>query len=125
MSFPMNISTKAAIDRRSFLRGVGATLALPLLEAMTPAFATAAPAPRRRMICIMTPLGIHAENLFPQDTGRAYTPSPYLQPLQSLREKFTVFSGLSHPDVESGHDSERSFLTAAPHPGAPGVRHSV
>src|SRR4051794_22696757 len=125
MSFPMNISTKTAIDRRSFLRGVGITLALPMLEAMRPAFAAAAPAPRRRMICIMTPLGIHAENLFPKDTGKGYTPSPYLEALQPLRDKFTVFSGLSHPDVESGHDSERSFLTAAPRPSSPGFRNSV
>src|SRR4051812_18776153 len=121
----MNISTNHALDRRAFLRAGGIALALPLLEAMTPVFAAAAPAAKRRMICIMTPLGIHAENLFPQDTGAGYTPSLYLQGLQPLRNKFTVFSGLSHPDVDAGHDSERSFLTAAPHPGAPGFRNSV
>ncbi len=120
----MNIPAHA-VDRRAFLRATGIALALPWLEAMTPAFAASAPASKRRMICIMTPLGIHAENFFPQQTGRAYTASPYLKALEPLREQFTVFSGLSHPDVDAGHDSERSFLTAAPHPGQPGFRNTV
>ena len=114
------------LSRRSFLRGSGVALAMPLLEAMKlPVQAAALNPNRRRMVAIMTPLGIHSENLFPTDTGKNYTPSPYLLPLQSLRDKFTVFSGLSHPDVDGGHDAERSFLTAAPHPGQPSFRNGV
>ncbi len=114
------------LSRRSFLRGTGVTLAIPLLEAMRlPAKAAALNPQRRRMVAIMTPLGIHSENLFPTDTGRNYTPSPYLLPLQGLRDKFSVFSGLSHPGVDGGHDAERSFLTAAPHPGQPSFRNGV
>ena len=114
------------LSRRSFLRGTGVALAMPLLEAMRlPLNAAALNPQRRRMVAIMTPLGIHSENLFPTDTGRNYTPSPYLQPLQNLRDKFSVFSGLSHPDVDGGHDSERSFLTAAPHPGQASFRNGV
>ena len=121
----MNISVKRALDRRTFLRTGGIALALPWLEAMSPAFGASVPAVRRRMICIMTPLGIHAENFFPAQTGRGYPASPYLKLLEPLRDDFTVFSGLSHPDVDAGHDSERSFLTAAPHPGRPGFRNTV
>lgn len=120
----MHISTRRAVDRRTFLHAGGVALALPWLDAMTPAFAAAA-APKRRMVCIMTPLGLHTENLFPQQTGRGYTASRYLQPLDPLREKFTVFSGLSHPGVDGGHASEHSFLTAAPHPLLPSFRNTV
>ena len=114
------------ISRRDFLRATGVALALPLLEAMRlPANAAAGPDARRRMVAIMTPLGIHAENLFPSEAGRGYTAPLYLQPLEPLRGDFTVFSGLSHPDVDGGHDSERSFLTASPHPSLPGFRNTV
>lgn len=77
------------------------------------------------MVCVMTPLGIHAENLFPQQTGRGYAATRYLQALEPVRGQFTVFSGLSHPGVDGGHQSERSFLTAAPHPLLPGFRNTV
>ncbi|MEY4483760.1 MAG: hypothetical protein RL693_1212, partial [Verrucomicrobiota bacterium] len=122
----MNIPRFSALSRRTFLRGLGVSLSLPLLEAMRlPASAAALNPQRRRMVAIMTPLGIHSENLFPTETGRNYTPSPYLKPLEALRNQFTVFSGLSHPDVDGGHDAERSFLTAAPHPSQPSFRNSV
>lgn len=122
----MNIPRYSALSRRTFLRGLGVSLSLPLLEAMRlPASAAAVNPQRRRMVAIMTPLGIHAENLFPTETGRNYTPSPYLKPLEALRDQFTVFSGLSHPDVDGGHNAERSFLTAAPHPSQPSFRNSV
>ena len=115
------------ITRRALLKGVGVGLALPFLEAVEGAL----PSPgglnrgRRRMVCIMTPLGVHAENLFPKDAGRDYELSPYLAEIKDLRGQLTVFSGLSHPEVDGGHDSERSFLTAAPHPGQPSFRNSI
>src|SRR5205814_7410494 len=72
--------------------------------------------PKRRMICICTPLGLHPPNLFPEKPGKDYELTPYLEVLQDFREDFTVMSGLSHPDVGASHDSIFSFLTAAPHP---------
>jgi hypothetical protein len=111
-------------SRRSMLRGTGVALALPWLEAMT-TFASASAPPKRRMVCIMTPLGMHRENFFPAGTGRGYASSLYLRPLEPLREQFTIFSGLSHPGVDGGHESEHSFLTAAPHPAQPGFRNTV
>jgi len=101
------------LSRRTFLRAAGVSLALPLLSPR--AFAAPAAAPRR-MVLICTPLGLHTPNLFPEATGRDYTSTPYLDVLKDFRGDLTVVSGLSHPDVESGHDSGFSFLTAAPHP---------
>ncbi len=68
------------------------------------------------MVCINTPLGLHPPFFFPEKTGRDYKLSPYLEVLKEFRGEFTVISGLSHPDVGPSHDSNLSFLTAAPHP---------
>ncbi len=68
------------------------------------------------MVCICAPLGIHGPNLFPAEPGRDYKPTPYLEVLREFREEFSIISGLSHPGVDSSHDSIYSYLTAAPHP---------
>jgi len=120
-----NISTQRALSRRSFLRGAGIALSLPLLEAMQPAFAKGAPAIPRRMLGICNNLGLIPENFFPQGAGRGYAPSPYLQLLQKHRNDFTVFSGVWHPDVDGGHPADNCFLTAAPHPGSGGFRNTI
>jgi hypothetical protein len=72
--------------------------------------------PPRRLVCICTPLGLHAPALFPRQAGKDYELSPYLEVLKDFRGDFTVISGLAHPDVGPTHDSIFSFLTAAPHP---------
>jgi DNA-binding transcriptional regulator YiaG len=108
------------LTRRTFLRVAGVSLALPLLEANAAAPPTAAqrtPPPRRRMVCINTSLGLHPAAFFPETAGKDYKLSPYLEVVKDFREDFTVISGLSHPDVGPGHDSNYSFLTGAPHPG--------
>ena len=102
-----------SLSRRTFLRAAGVSLALPRLG--TRAFAAPAVAPRR-MVLICTPLGLHSPNLVPEATGADFKSTPYLDVLKDFRSDLTVVSGLSHPDVESGHDSIFSFLTAAPHP---------
>jgi len=114
-----------SIPRRSFLRGVGVTLALPLLDAMRPAFGATAQPAKRRMVSICTTLGIHPEHLFPKETGRGYKASMYSEVIDEFRDQFTIFSGLSHPEVDGGHSSEASFLTAAAHPGASGFRNTI
>lgn len=115
------------IPRRTFLRGAGVTLALPLLEAMAPKRATAAgaAAPPRRLICINTTLGLHTPNLFPTKAGAEYEVTPYLEPIQVYRGDFTLFSGLSHPQVDGGHASELCYLTAAPHPTGDNFKNTV
>jgi hypothetical protein len=96
----------------------GVSLALPLLDVLAPRHARAAEATKtpRRMVCINTPLGLHPAFFFPEQAGRDYEPSPYLEVIKEFREDFTVISGLSHPDIGPSHDSNQSFLTAAPHP---------
>jgi hypothetical protein len=111
------------LSRRNFLRAAGVSLALPWLDALAQ---TPAARPPRRMVCICTPLGLHAPNLFPERTGRDYGLTPYLEPLREFRDDFTIVSGLSHPEVGSSHDSIFSFLTAAPHPERrAGFRNSI
>jgi hypothetical protein len=103
--------------RRTFLRAAGVAISLPLLEGLAPKRARAAAAGvPRRMVCINTPLGVHPPFFFPTSAGKDYELSPYLEVLQEFRDEFTVISGLSHPDVGPSHDSNQSFLTAAPHP---------
>jgi hypothetical protein len=115
------------ISRRTFLRGAGITLALPLLEAMRPALAhgAASAAGPRRMVCIETNMGIMPQFFFPETPGRDYALTPYLQHLAAFRDQFTVFSGVSHPGVTGGHVAERCFLTGTPHPERGGFRNWV
>lgn len=77
------------------------------------------------MVAICAPLGIHTPLLFPQKSGRDYDVTPYLEPLQGVRDRFTVISGLRHPMVDGGHDAEKSFLTGAAHPGEPSFRNTI
>lgn len=114
------------LSRRSFLRAAGVSLALPALESFTQAtHAAAAAGPIRRLVACCTTLGIHGENLFPKQAGRDFALTPYLEPLKDFRNDLTVFSGVSHPEVDGGHSSEASFLSAAPHPGASSFRNTI
>src|SRR5688500_10409570 len=117
MAAPVATHSASSLTRRTLLRAAGVSLALPLLQSLMPRRARAAEAAApRRMVCICTPLGLHAPHLFPQTPGEDYELTPYLEILKEHRDDFTLISGLLHPEVESGHDSIFSFLTAAPHP---------
>lgn len=121
------------VSRRRFLRGAGAALALPFLDSMTAPLARAAesgPALNpsgtpRRMFAICNNLGLLPEYFFPQGSGPGYVASPYLKLLENHRQDFTVFSGVSHPNVDGGHPSDISFLTAAPHPASSSFRNTI
>jgi hypothetical protein len=127
------IATRCAISRRRFLRGAGILLSLPWLDAMQPAFAAltesaadATPGGKpRRMFGICNNLGVLPDHFFPKETGRDYPLSPYLEILKEHRNDFTVFSGVSHPDVDGGHPADNCFLTAAPHPGRGSFRNTI
>ena len=79
----------------------------------------------RRMFGICNNLGLLPENFFPEESGREYKLSPYLEILAEHRNDFTVFSGVWHPDVDGGHPADNCFLTAAPHPGSAGFRNTI
>ena len=122
------VSTQRYVSRRQFLRASGIGLALPLLDAMLPAFSRAASAPPpRRFLGVCNNLGLLPENFFPDaaSTGRNYKLSPYLEELKAHRDDFTVLSGVMHPDVDGGHPADNCFLTAAPHPGNGGFRNTI
>ncbi|HEY3743059.1 MAG TPA: DUF1552 domain-containing protein [Bryobacteraceae bacterium] len=112
------------IPRRSFLKGSGVALALPLLECMRPAFGKTVEPPRR-MLLIANNLGVLPKPFFPEGAGRDYKLSPYLTELASHRDEFTVFSGLSHPGVSGGHSADNCLLTAARGAFRSGFRNSI
>jgi hypothetical protein len=112
-----------------FLRAAGVTLALPMLEsaAVRGAPSTTRPAaPPRRMVAMCFALGLHGPNVFPKEMGRGYALTPYLEALgKDFRDQMTVMSGLSHPEVNIGHASDASFLTAARLPGEATFRNTI
>ncbi|QDU96367.1 DUF1552 domain-containing protein [Lignipirellula cremea] len=116
------------LHRRHFLRGAGAVLSLPLLEAMTGSLAKAdqGKAPKRTVAFCAT-LGFHGPALYPEQAGRDYQLTPYLEELKDHRNDLTVISGLSHPEQQgnNGHASELTWLTSAQRPGLAGFKNTI
>jgi hypothetical protein len=105
---------KKVIPRRRFLRGVGASLALPLLDGMVPAFASTLKTPGNpvsRLSYVYVPNGIMMDKWTPATEGAGFELTPILKPLAAFRDRLVVVSGLqSKPAVElPGEES-------APHP---------
>ncbi len=124
----LSFHTHKALSRRHILGGAGVLLGLPLLEAMAPTFAQAAPPEvPYRFFGICNNLGLVTDKFFPaaDQVGRDYTLSPYLEHLRDFRNDFTVCSGVWHPDVDGGHPADVCFLTAAPHPASSGFRNTI
>jgi hypothetical protein len=111
------IVTRKSISRRTVLRGVGATVGLPLLDAMVPAFATAAttPAPVRRLGVVYHPNGVIYDQWLPAGTGADFKLSPTLAGLQPFRDKLIVITGLFSDAAEAlgdgGGDHSRASGT--------------
>src|ERR1700716_1666013 len=86
--------TCKSIDRRTFLYGTGAAFALPLLDAMTPAFASGAARPTR-MGFFQVPNGImNLQNEFSQKVAGGLNLAPILQPLADFKDRVLTFGGL-------------------------------
>jgi len=118
------MSRRSALSRRRLLRGAGAALALPLLEAMaSPASATTGSLPAvPRLSVFYLPNGMRMDNFTPTAAGTDYPLSPILEPLASLKDRFVVVTGLAHYNAKSLGDpggahgrSCAAFLTGA-HP---------
>ncbi|EMI22811.1 secreted protein containing DUF1552 [Rhodopirellula maiorica SM1] len=108
------------------LRGTGIAMGLPWLSAMQPTFASdRSESKPKRLVTMTLGLGLVADNLFPEAGGRDYQATPYLRPLQDLRNQFTVVSGTSHPGVKGGHRAEASILTATPMGSAGKAKNSI
>ena len=88
--------TKKALARRTFLRGIGATLALPLLDSMVPAL-SAAPKSTPRLGFVYVPNGIIQEQWFPKTPGPLTADLPaILKPLAAFREQINVMGNMAH-----------------------------
>ena len=111
------IITKKALPRRTFLRGAGVTLALPLLDAMIPSFSDAAVAgPVRRLGFVYIPMGCNWFQFFPKEVGKLTELSPTLTTLTPVLNQVTVISNLELKNSYSpgNHATSNSgFLSAA------------
>ena len=113
--------TKKHLSRRTFLHGVGATIALPYLDAMTPAFASAAK-PVTRAAFVYTANGIIMKDWTPTEVGNNFDLSKTLSPLRNFQDQTVIISGLDHKNGEALGDGPgdharagASWLTGA-HP---------
>ncbi len=91
--------TKTHLSRRTVLRGVGASIGLPLLDAMIPAataLAQTAAAPKPRLAFIYFPHGAIMDNWTPAKEGRDFELTPILKPLEPFKDKLTIVSGLEN-----------------------------
>jgi hypothetical protein len=97
--------TKKHVARRTVLKAAGATVALPLLEAMFPAGTASAQTPAgktvKRFAFIGFPHGAIMDRWSPKDTGTGYTMSPILTPLEPFRQHLTIVSGLRNKPAET------------------------
>jgi hypothetical protein len=110
------IITRRALPRRTFLRGMGATLALPLLDAMVPAMTARARAfaPAPRFAAIYCGNGANMNDWTPATEGANFAFSPILKPLEPFRNRTLVFSGLDNFPATDQGDSGGQHPRAAP-----------
>lgn len=96
----MHVALSRPLSRRTFLRGAGVAVALPVLNAMAPSTLRAAPAaPPRRFAFIYTPNGYNQETFLPTQTGRTWDLPPALQPLAPVQSDVTLVTGLDRTYV--------------------------
>jgi uncharacterized protein DUF1552 len=106
------VITKLSLPRRTFLKGVGATLALPMLDAMVSALPKAAAAPVRRLGVVYVPNGMAMADWTPKTVGAGFEMTPILQPLEPFRDQMLVLSGLHGVNGGGAHAGRStSFLT--------------
>ncbi len=114
----MNFVTGKHLSRRALLRGTGTAIALPLLEAMTPAFGGAAK-PVRRIGVVYVPNGVIMNQWTPAEAGPDFSYTRVLKPLEPYRKQIAVISGLCNNAASKaqggGHaKASGSFLSACP-----------
>ena len=108
----MRFITQKAIPRRTFLRGVGASLALPALDAMVPAFGQA-PAAVPRLGFVYVGNGVIHDDFKPTTTGSDFALPPNLRPLAAVREHMNVLTGLSHLEADGDGSGNHTRASAA------------
>jgi hypothetical protein len=106
------------LPRRSFLRGLGVSMALPFLECMLPSMVKAAAAGAmggapRRLVFMYLPNGMDMANWTPSATGAQFELPTILQPLQSIRQQVSVLSGLAHGNARALGDGAGDHARAS------------
>jgi len=102
---------KRSLSRRTFLRGAGAVLSLPLLDAMAPALTAATP-PRKRLGFVYVPNGVIVEQFVPAKEGANFEISTILKPLEAFQNQLVVVSNMVRAEPSSNHAvSSGSWLT--------------
>src|SRR2546423_8589131 len=125
-----NMAINEPISRRTFLRGVGTVMALPMLEAMLPLTAMAQTADKmrpNRMAFIFVPNGINMKEWRPAVEGTGFELPSVLQPLKNVKNDLNVLSRLAQHNAFALGDcpgdharSTAAWLTASPPPTTPG-----
>jgi Protein of unknown function (DUF1552) len=95
----MSTVLKKSLRRRTFLRGLGATVALPFLDAMVPAFAQA-PAAVRRLGVVYVPNGMNMNEWRPTKVGAGFDLPSTLKPLEAFQQRLIVLSGMGTPEAD-------------------------
>ncbi len=129
----MSFYFETPLSRRHVLRGLGAAISLPLLDAMLPRVwaapsqfqpLTKSQGPKPRMICCYVPNGVNILEWVPKDPGKNYSLSPTLEVLKEHRSDFSVISGIGHPASQGGHSGADTWLTGADLKSVPGADYS-
>ena len=108
------LSQSWLLNRRHFLRGLGVSVGLPLLDCMNPLRAAAAPEKARRSIFVYLPNGVNTLDFQILNQGAGYTFSRGLKPLERHRANITPISGLHHPNgLGHHHGCQSIWLTGA------------
>jgi len=108
--------SKKSLSRRTMLRGMGATLALPFLDAMVPAataLAKTAAQPAPRFGAVFVPMGERPSHWTPSTTGAGFEFSPILKPIERFRDSLVVVSNLDRPPGGTHAVSTSTWLTGA------------
>ena len=128
----MTFITKKYLSRRTLLRGMGVSVALPLLDSMVPAqtpLSKTAAASKSRLSCIYVPHGATMDKWTPAADGKAFEFTEILGPLEKFRDRVSIVSNLAHPAAggigsDAGADHARSaavFLSGV-HPEKDSIR---
>lgn len=108
----MTFITKKSLDRRTLLKGIGASLALPVLDSMIPALsAQAAPTPRLGFVYVSH--GVIFDQWKPKKIGYGFELTPNLKPLEKMNGQFNILTGLSHLEADTKGDGSGDHTRAS------------
>ena len=109
----MTFLTKKSLPRRTMLKGLGASIALPILDSMIPALSAQAKKAPPRLGFVYASHGIIHSQWKPTKAGKNFDLSPNLQPLAKMRDQINVFTNLSHLEADTKGDGSGDHNRAA------------